>query len=572
MKIAITGIGIISAIGRDQTETLASLQMEKSGIGAMQYLRSTHTDLPVGEVKFSNEELRALLQIPHTEAISRTSLLGLSAAKEALCQANIQDVQDMAFISGTTVGGMDTTECYWEDWKNGQKLEYIAQHEAGASTKKIAEHIGNFAYSTTPSTACSSALNSIMIGANMLRTKKVRRALVGGAESLSKFHLNGFNSLMILDAQPCRPFDATRAGLNLGEGAAYMVIESEEEALERGANILGYIAGYANACDAFHQTASSADGEGAFRAMDKAMQMAHVCPCQVDYLNAHGTGTPNNDASESAAIQRLFGENIPKISSTKSFTGHTTSASGSIEAVICLLCMQHGFVPANLHWEHCDENLIRPLLHNQTAEMEYVLCNSFGFGGNNSSLLLSKTVGTDLSVADVPILITQSEIVLEAEPKQYVSVAESRRMTPQTKQVLSVALKALEHHSTDVDAIICATQYGCMRNSVLFLKDMLSSNEQEVKPTPFIQSTHNTIASMLAIKLHNHGYNITYSHGEQSWHDAMQDVQMQMQLGMLQSALIIAFDEKVEEWDEMLQKVSYSSQNIAKAQIITLTK
>jgi 3-oxoacyl-(acyl-carrier-protein) synthase len=204
--------------------------------------------------------------------------------------------------------------------------------------------------------------------------------------------------------------------------------------------------------------------------------------------------------------------------------------------------------------------------------MEYVLCNSFGFGGNNSSLLLSKTVGTDLSVADAPVVITQSAIVLEADPKQYVSATEARRMTPQTKQTLAVAMKALECQSTEVNAILCATQYGCMRNSILFLNDMLNSNEQEVKPTPFIQSTHNTIASMLAIKLHNHGYNITYSHGENGWHDAMQDVLMQMQLGMLQSALVVAFDEKVEEWDVMLQKVSYSSQNIAKAQVITLTQ
>ena len=199
MKIAITGIGIISAIGRNQEETLASLQMEKSGIGPMQYLHSVHTDLPVGEVKLSNEQLRSLLQIPESEAFSRTSLLGLSAAREALQQAGVADVHDMAFISGTTVGGMDTTELYWEDWKKGQKLEYIAQHEAGASTLKIAKHIGDFAYTTTPSTACSSALNSLMIGANMLRTKKVSRALVGGTECLSKFHLNGFNTLMILE-------------------------------------------------------------------------------------------------------------------------------------------------------------------------------------------------------------------------------------------------------------------------------------------------------------------------------------------------------------------------------------
>lgn len=571
MKIAITGIGIISAIGRNKTETLASLQMEKSGIGTMQHLHSVHTDLPVGEVKFSNEELRTLLQLPQSEAISRTSLLGLSAAREALQQAGITDVQDMAFVSGTTVGGMDTTECCWEEWKTGQKLEYIAQHEAGASTLKIAEHIGDFAYTTTPSTACSSALNAIMIGANMLRTKKVSRALVGGTECLSKFHLNGFNTLMILDHQPCRPFDATRAGLNLGEGAAYLVIEPEEQALERGASILGYIAGYGNACDAFHQTASSEDGEGAFLAMNKALQMAHIGPAQVNYLNAHGTGTPNNDASESTAIHRLFGEKLPLVSSTKSFTGHTTSASGSIETAICLLCMQNDFVPANLNWTKAEDRVIQPLVHNRPAQLEYVLCNSFGFGGNNSSLLLSKTIATDFTFADPSTEICYSDLVIDADYKQYVSSVEARRMTSQTRQALAVALKALDNQCQP-DAIICATQYGCMHNSVVFLNDMLSTHEMELKPTPFIQSTHNTIASMVAIKLRNHGYNITYSHGTTSWQDALLDVNMQMQLGMLQSALIIEFDEYVSDWDDMLQKVSSPSQNIAKAQLLTIKR
>lgn len=572
MKIAITGIGIISAIGLDQSETLHSLLAEKSGIGTMQHLHSIHTDLPVGEVKLSNTELRNRLNINPSEAISRTSLLGLSAAQEALKQAGIVDVQDMAFISGTTVGGMDTTECHWEDWKAGQNLEYISQHEAGASTLKIAEHLGQFAYTTTPSTACSSALNSIMIGANMLRSKKVSKALVGGTECLSKFHLNGFNTLMILDHQPCRPFDATRSGLNLGEGAAYLVIEAEEEALKRGATILGYIAGYGNACDAFHQTASSENGEGAVLSMGKALQMANIDPSQVDYLNAHGTGTPNNDASESAAIYRVFGEKIPMISSTKSFTGHTTSASGSIETAICLLCMQNNFVPANLNWENAGEKLIRPLQHNQSAQLEYVLCNSFGFGGNNSSLLLSKTIATDFTLANAEVEIHQSELVVDADYKQYISPVEARRMTAQTRQALAVALKALGDEQIQPQAIICATRYGCMHNSVVFLNDMLSTNEMELKPTPFIQSTHNTIASMVAIKLRNHGYNITYSHGTNSWQDAILDVTMQIQLGMLQSALVLEFDELVTGWDEMLQKISSSSYDIAKAQLITIKK
>ena len=157
---------------------------------------------------------------------------------------------------------------------------------------------------------------------------------------------------MILDHQRCRPFDATRAGLNLGEGAAYIVLESEEMASKRGVKPHVYLTGYGNACDAFHQTASSEDGEGAYLAMKEALVMAHVSPKEIQYVNAHGTGTPNNDQSESVSLQRLFGAHMPLVSSTKSFTGHTTSASGSIEAVICILAIQHHFVPTNLGWEH----------------------------------------------------------------------------------------------------------------------------------------------------------------------------------------------------------------------------
>ena len=179
----------------------------------------------------------------------------------------------------------------------------------------------------TLSTACSSATNAIITGANMLRCGLADIVVVGGAECLSLFHLNGFNALMILDHQPCRPFDRDRAGLNLGEGAAYLVMETAASAQQRGLKPKFVLSGYANTCDAFHQTASSPEGEGAYLAMTAALKTAGLKPEDIQYINAHGTGTPNNDESESKAILRVFGEHYPPVSSTKSFTGHTTSAS-----------------------------------------------------------------------------------------------------------------------------------------------------------------------------------------------------------------------------------------------------
>jgi 3-oxoacyl-[acyl-carrier-protein] synthase-1 len=256
----------------------------------------------------------------------------------------------------------------------------------------IAASFGRFDLMSTISTACSSAVNSIIVGGEMVRSGRVDAAIVGGAESLSKFHLNGFNTLMILDKDVCNPFDANRNGLNLGEGAAYIVIESEESAKSRNAEILCELSGYGNACDAFHQTASSPTGEGAYLAMKKALEDAGLEPEEIDYINAHGTGTGNNDLSESVSIKRIFGERVPYFSSTKSLTGHTTSAAGGIEAVISILALQNGIIPGCVRFENPIEEtgLIPVKKCMMQVELKHVMNNSFGFGGNDSSCIFSK--------------------------------------------------------------------------------------------------------------------------------------------------------------------------------------
>ena len=386
---------------------------------------------------------------------------------------------------------------------------------------------------------------------------------------MSKFHFNGFNTLMILDHRPCRPFDAERAGLNLGEGAGYLVIEPEEEAKARGAKILGYIGGYANTCDAFHQTASSENGEGAYLAMTGALQMAGLQPTDIDYVNAHGTATPNNDLSESAALKRVFGETMPAVSSTKAFTGHTTSASGGLEAAICVLAMNNGFIPANLHWSHTAEGLIVPVTHTEHRTLKNVLCNAFGFGGNESSLIIS-IESRDLSEAPATqTLHAQTfEFANDEDISAFVSGAEARRMTLQTRRLVAAARKALAESGIALpDAIICATQWGCMLQSMRFLQDMIDTNEQQLKPTPFIQSTHNTIASLIAILTNNHGYNATYSQGKQSLACALKDVETQMSLGLIQTALVLEFDEEVEAWDKVLALINDRTEAIARAHV-----
>lgn len=383
-KVFITGAGVVSAIGVGKEANWNSLSANQSGIGEVRYLNTVHHEFPVGEVKMSNEEMKHQLGINAETIISRAALLGILAVKEAVKEAQVEE-QQLALISGTTVGGMDLTE---EMYPDALTADIINQHDCGGTTNAIADYFGCFDFTSTSSTACSSALNAIIFGARMIQSGMRDIVVVGGTESLTRFHLNGFKSLMILDEENCRPFDAGRRGLNLGEGAGYLVLESEKSLQRRGVKAIARLEGMGNACDAFHQTASSANGEGAYLAMCQALTEAQLEAKDIQYVNAHGTGTPNNDASESAALRRVFGNDMPLISSTKGLTGHTTSASGSIETVFSVMALRHQMVPANYGWHQCDEDCISPQSVPSRAELYHVVCNSFGFGGNDSSIII----------------------------------------------------------------------------------------------------------------------------------------------------------------------------------------
>lgn len=567
-NIVITGEGIISAIGNDKAAVLQSLLDGRSGIVEMKHLHSSHHELPVGEVQLSNDEMKAMLALPIEEQTSRTSLMGMLAVRQALAEAQLPETASknrrVVLISGTTVGGMDITEQYYDSFATSDEhLDCLKKHDCGSSTEEIAAMFG-ISECTTISTACSSAANALILGANLLKTGQADLVIAGGSEALTRFHLNGFNSLMILDHEPCRPFDAQRAGLNLGEGAAFVVMETEASARERGADIHAWLTGYGNACDAFHQTASSDNGEGAYRAMTEALEMAQLKPEDIDYVNAHGTGTPNNDLSESAALKRVFAEKMPLISSTKAFTGHTTSASGSIETVICLLAMQHHFVPANLRWEHQIPDGITPTTGVKDVTLKHVVCNAFGFGGNDSSLILSAVpVAGEESAAAISdddirvaakVEITSEEAL--SEIRNYVKPLEARRMGKIMKSSLLSSLKAMEQAGIEKpDAIITATALGCLENSELLLNQLQEEGEVMLKPTYFMQSTHNTIGSGIAIFTKCHGYNVTYTHGKDSLEWALRDARMLLKSGKAKSVLVGLHDETTPLYRSLMQRI-----------------
>jgi len=369
-RIYITGIGIISSIGNNVPEVLSSLKTCKTGIGEITLFPTLHKgSLPMAEVKCSTAQLALLAEKERATEYTRTTLLGMIAAKEALRSAGIDHVSDRrtGLISATTVGGMDRSEVFYQEFMDHPdkgRMRDIVNHDCGDSTERIATELGVRHLVSTISTACSSSANTIMFGADLIRQGKADRMIVGGTDSVTRFTLNGFNTLMILDKRGCHPFDEHRAGLTLGEGAAYLVLESEDIVEKEAKHPLAELTGYGNANDAYHQTASSPDGTGAFMAMSKALKLSNLKSTDIDYINVHGTGTENNDLSEGVALERIF-DPVPLFSSTKSYTGHTLGAAGAVEAVISILTIQNRMIFPNLLW-------------------------STPMKGNNSTLILSK--------------------------------------------------------------------------------------------------------------------------------------------------------------------------------------
>ncbi len=396
-KVYITGIGIISGIGFNQEETLDSLLNSRSGIGHIQYLDTKHSGkVLTSEVKATHKALMERASLNSRKVYSRTTLLGLLAAKEAYQQAGLTPSKEWktGVISATSVGGIDKSEMFYEDYYKDQQagnLRNMVCHDCGDSTEIIADTLQTKDYVSTISTACSSSANSIMFGSRLIQHGVLDQALVGGTDALTRYTLNGFNALRILDSDYCKPFDQERKGLNLGEGAAFIVLESERSVNNRKVTPLAELSGYGNANDAFHQTASSPEGLGAFEAMKIALETSGKKPDQINYVNAHGTATVNNDLSEGNAIKRLFRDYFPLFSSTKSFTGHTLAAAGAVEAVISVLSIQHQTLFPNLNFSNPIQELdIRPVRTiTPGVKIKNILSNSFGFGGNCSSIIIS---------------------------------------------------------------------------------------------------------------------------------------------------------------------------------------
>ncbi len=393
-RVVVTGIGIITAIGDSVAHNRKSLMQGLSGIGHAVHFQSKYTGvLPFAEIKYSTQHLAEKLQI-HQSGATRTDLVALHAFREAIKDANLSGEilmsADTALIGASTVGGMCLTDEMYADANHtgDQGSEYLGSYPNNACTMFLQAqyHIGGIV--NTFNTACSSSANSIMYGARLIKNGLAKRVIAGGVDTLAKFTVNGFNSLMILSNEPCRPFDAARKGLNLGEAAAFVVLEKEEDAT--GKTIYAAVKGYGNSNDAYHPSSTSPEADGPFLCMQRALKAAGLNPDDIDFINAHGTATENNDETESIAMRRLF-ETLPKFASTKSYTGHTLGAAGAVEAVYGILNLHHQEVYPSLNFKDAIETTkLMPVQEYTTKKLNYVMSNSFGFGGNCSSLVLGK--------------------------------------------------------------------------------------------------------------------------------------------------------------------------------------
>ena len=544
MSIAVCGIGIVSAIGIGAGETLGNLRTGRSGIGKPTLLGSA-VGVPVGEVKRDNAALGELLGIPEREHPSRTALLGMAAAAQAVADAAIPAGARVALVSGTSVGGMDLTENFYRDFRTDKakgRLRDVAGHDCADSTQRIARYCGIGGYTATVSTACSSAANAIVTGALLLGSGMADYVVAGGTDALCRFTLNGFNSLSVLDREPCRPFDATRAGLNLGEGAGYLVLTHERPGMRTYCRLTGY----ANANDAYHQTASSQTGEGAYRAMAGALAQSGL-RC-VDYINVHGTATPNNDLTEGTALRRLFGGQVPPFSSTTGYTGHALAAAGA------------GY--------HTRAALRQPRIRGadpgaRAAPRSTDARGRRTFGALQFVRVRRQLLFINLCQMKLYVNCITSDAGLRRDIKELIPEMNlRRRMSRVVKSGVAAGIESLLEFGdrAAVEAVVTATGLGCIADSEKFLDSLIANEERMLNPTPFIQSTFNTVGAQIALLRGLHCYNTTYANRWTSFENALTDAALRIGAGLSRAVLVGAFDETTPSVEKVLQRLGMAQQ------------
>ncbi len=530
----ITGYGIIAAPGINAAEVWSAIEAGVSGLKPLSLFQSPRYGQGLtGEVRQDLGALGAPVRG------SRSDRLGWLAAREALVHARLnpaEAAERAGVVLGTSVGGsFDSEKFLIKLMKHRQFHPRPTRfHECICTVDLIAESFGMLGPGMAVATACSSSALAIATAAEMILSGEADVMLTGGADSMSRMTWGGFHSLLLVDSAGCRPFDATRGGMSLGEGAAVLVLEAEETARKRGATILARLSGWGSSCDAHHPTAPDPDGAGAAAAMRSSLARAGLEPAAIDYVNAHGTGTRDNDVSEARALKSVFGGRVPPTSSTKRFFGHALGASGALEAVVCLEALRRQLMPPNLGFKSLDPAIgIEPVTRIESASLKHVMSNSFGFGGNNGVLIFSQPDANisprppkpvSIAVTGIGVIgpgsVTEKEIGPPLPPGKGVVhdcgvLVDRATLSPIQRRRLSrlqqMGLITARRSHTPVPgrrlAVSIGTGLGCLEDAGAFIENLIAKDENEPMPARFPNSVHNAIAAQVAIDQKAHGAN-----------------------------------------------------------------
>ncbi|HHL38995.1 MAG TPA: beta-ketoacyl-[acyl-carrier-protein] synthase family protein [Deltaproteobacteria bacterium] len=394
-RVAVTGVGMVTAHGAGWRRNMEAFKAGRDSTAEVRaFDGSGYRASRCAEARdfvFAYKPLRL-----RASRLDRASKLLLTAFDEAMAMASMDRFDEpAAVVLGTTLGGMLSGERYHADGlRRGfdrARVSLLTDYLAHSQAANLKLEYSIRGPSLTLSDACASGATAIGTAFHMVRAGETRVAVAGGYDTMSEFTFAGFNALQAVSPTLCRPFDARRDGLVLGEGAAVLILEEMESAVARGAAVLGEVLGYGSASDAFHMTRPDPEGRGAASAMRRALDDAGLSPEEIDYINAHGTATPLNDLMEARAVRAVFGGRDVPVSSVKPMVGHTLGAAGAVEAAVCLMAISGGFLPPNINCDEPDPQCPLRIVHGpeEGVELRTALSNSFGFGGTNASLALA---------------------------------------------------------------------------------------------------------------------------------------------------------------------------------------
>jgi 3-oxoacyl-(acyl-carrier-protein) synthase len=559
----ITGIGLVSPAGANADDHLISLRANKTFIKNLSLFsfEAAEGAPPAGEIAFPINE---------TPGLPRTHALALIAAREATGNSGPPD----AVIIGCTTGGMPLSEGLLQDKIIGP--EFYRYHGTGTVAEYVAQELDCAGPSFTVSTACSSGALALKIGLEMIRSGRARKVLAGGVDALCRLTIYGFYTLQLIDPSGCRPLDKNRLGMTVGEGAGMLLLEAADTP---PANAVAELRGGGLSCDAYHATKPQPEGVGAIAAMRSCLEDAGIEPSAIDYINLHGTGTLDNDAAEARAVLSVFGENCPYLSSTKGLAGHPLAAAGAIEAGFACLAIKHGLVPPNTRFAEADEALgLVPVSAAISARVDAVLSNSFGFGGNNASVIITKPAVNGTIAEKKPPRLTvkgYSMITGAGHASETITMAEEgrtcagmldieavakdlpprlvRRLGRLPRIVLALGEAAYRDSGQEEKpvSVYFGTGWGALSETNDFLRKIFETGGKFGSPTDFVGSVHNAPAGQAAMFFGAKGANVTATSGDSSFEQALFMAQMLIEKGR-GDAIVIGADEFHEEMTPLL--------------------